>query len=172
MVGKCSLIFSVGLIQFADFVIGCLIKRNLVFLIAALYQAIQVNIQAADINVIASNYTTGFVNAVIVNLVNLCRSKSKLLLMRYQSIFIFLIALDIAQPVNCSLAINSLVRNIALNPFGNSIAELVLGYRVTADKQQSLAVLRYRTLVSLQLDVTRADIGIAVYVDIVIAVLD
>ena len=92
--------------------------------------------------------------------------------MRYQSIFIILIAVDIAQPINRSLASNSLLGNIALNLFGNSIAELVLGYRVAADKQQALAVLCYRTLVSLQLDVTRADIGIAVYVNIVIAVLD
>ena len=59
-----------------------------------------------------------------------------------------------------------------MNLFGNSIAELVLGYRVTANKQQTLAVLCYRTLVGLQLDVAGADIGIAVYVDIVIAVLD
>ena len=89
-----------------------------------------------------------------------------------QSFLIIIVAADIAQPINRSLASNSLLGNIALNLFGNSIAELVLGYRVAADKQQALAVLRYRTLVSLQLDVTRADIGIAVYVDIVIAVLD
>ena len=92
--------------------------------------------------------------------------------MHYQSIFIILIAVDIAQPVNRSLASNSLLGNIALNLFGNSIAELVLGYRIAADKQQSLAILRYRTLICLQLDVAGADIGIAVYVDIVIAVLD
>ena len=89
-----------------------------------------------------------------------------------QSFLIIIVAADIAQPINRSLASNSLLGNIALNLFGYSIAELVLGYRVAADKQQSLAILRYRTLVSFQLDVARADIGIAVYVDIVIAVLD
>ena len=89
-----------------------------------------------------------------------------------QSFLIIIVAADIAQPINRSLASNSLLGNIALNLFGNSIAELVLGYRVATDKQQALAILSYRTLVSLQLDVARADIGIAVYVDIVIAVLD
>ena len=172
MIGKCSLVTRIILIQLADFVVGCIIQRNLEFFVAALYQAVQVNIQAADINVIACNDTAGFIDAVIFNLINLCISKSKIVLMRNQSILIRLIAADIAQPVNRSLAINSLIGNIALNLFGNSIAELVLGYRVTADKQQTLAVLRYRTLVSLQLDVAGADIGIAVYVDIVIAVLD
>ena len=172
MIGKCSLVTSIVPIQIADFVVGCIIKCNLEILVATLYQAVQVNIQAADINVVACNDTAGFVNAVIINLVNLRRSKSKLVLMRYQSIFIILIAANIAQPINSSLAINSLLGNIALNLFSNSIAELVLGYRVTADKQQALAVLRYRTLICPQLDVAGADIGIAVYVDIVIAVLD
>ena len=172
MIGKCSLVTRIVPIQIADFVVGCIIKCNLEILVATLYQAIQVNIQAANINVVACNDTAGFVNAVIINLVKLSISKSKLVLMRYQSIFIILIAVDIAQPLNRSIASNSLLGNIALNPFGNSIAELVLGYRVAADKQQSLAVLRYRTFVSLQLNVARADIGIAVYVDIVIAVLD
>ena len=172
MVGKCSLVTSIVPIQIADFVVGCIIKCNLEFLVATLYQAVQVNIQTADINVVACNDTARFIDAVIPDLINLCISKAKIVLMRYQSIFIILIAVDIAQPVNSSIAINSLIGNIALNLFSNSIAELVLGYRVTADKQQALAVLRYRTFLSLQLDVTRADIGIAVYVDIVIAVLD
>ncbi len=172
MVGKCSLVTSIVPIQIADFLVGCIIKCNLEILVAALYQAVQVNIQAADINVVACNDAAGIVNAVIFYLVNLCISKFKIVLMRNQSVLIRLIAADIAQPVNRSLAINSLIGNIALNLFSNSIAELVLGYRVAADKQQSLAVLRYRTFVSLQLNVARADIGIAVYVDIVIAVLD
>ena len=173
MVGKCSPVTRIVSIQITDFVVGCIIKCNLEFLVAALYQAIQVNIQAADINVVACNNTAGFVNAVILNLINLCVSKSKIVLMRNQSILIRLIAANIAQPVNCFLLLfNSLLGNIALNLFGNSIAELVLGYWVTANKQQALAVLRYRTFVSLQLNVARADIGIAVYVDIVIAVLD
>ena len=172
LIGKCSLVTSIVPIQIADFLVGFIIKCNLEFLVATLYQAVQVNIQAADINVVACNDTAGFIDAVISDLINLCISKAKIDLMRYQSIFIILIAVDIAQPVNSSIAINSLIGNIALNLFSNSIAELVLGYRVTADKQQALAVLRYRTFLSLQLDVTRADIGIAVYVDIVIAVLD
>ena len=172
LVGKCSLVTRIVPIQIADFVVGFIIQRNLEFLVAALYQAVQVNIQAADINVIACNDTAGLVNAVISDLINLCISKSKIVLMLNQSVLIRLIAADIAQPINSSIAINSLIGNIALNLFGNSITELVLGYRVTADKQQALAVLRYRALVSLQLDVAGADIGIAVYVDIVIAVLD
>ena len=172
MIGKCSLVTRIVPIQIADFVVGCFIKRNLEFLVAALYQAIQVNIQAADINVVACNNTAGFVNAVILDLLNLIITKPKLGLMLNQSFLIIIVAVDIAQPVNRSLASNSLLGNIALNLFGNSIAELVLGYRIAADKQQALAVLCYRTLVSLQLDVTRADIGIAVYVNIVIAVLD
>ena len=172
LVGECSLVTRILLIQIADFVVGCSIKFNLEFLVATLYQAVQVNIHAADINVVACNDAARLVNAVIFNLVNLCISKSKIVLMRNQSVLIRLIAADIAQPLNRILASNSLLGNIALNLFSNSIAELVLGYRVTADKQQSLAVLRYRTFLSLQLDVARADIGIAVYVDIVIAVLD
>ena len=172
LVGECSLVTRILLIQIADFVVGCSIKFNLEFLVATLYQAVQVNIHAADINVVACNDAARLVNAVIFNLVNLCISKSKIVLMRNQSVLIRLIAADIAQPINRILASNSLLGNIALNLFSNSIAELVLGYRVTADKQQALAVLRYRTLVSLQLDVAGADIGIAVYVDIVIAVLD
>ena len=172
LVGECSLVTRILLIQIADFVVGCSIKFNLEFLVATLYQAVQVNIHAADINVIACNDTAGLVNAVIFNHVNLCISKSKIVLMRNQSVLIRLIAADIAQPINRILTSNSLLGNIALNLFGNGIAELILGYRVTANKQQALAVLRYRTLVSLQLDVTGADIGIAVYVDIVIAVLD
>ena len=172
LVGKCSLVTSIVPIQIADFVVGCIIKCNFEILVATLYQAVQVNIQAADINVIACNDTAGFIDAVIPDLINLCISKAKIVLMRNQSVLIRLIAADIAQPVNSSIAINSLIGNIALNLFSNTIAELVLGYRVTADKQQALAVLRYRTFLSLQLDVARADIGIAVYVDIVIAVLD
>ena len=172
LVGECSLVTRILLIQIADFVVGCSIKFNLEFLVATLYQAVQVNIHAADINVVACNDAARLVNAVIFNLVNLCISKSKIVLMRNQSVLIRLIAADIAQPINRILASNSLLGNIALNLFSNSIAELVLGYRVAADKQQALAVLRYRTLVSLQLDVAGADIGIAVYVDIVIAVLD
>ena len=172
MIGKCSPVTRIVAIQIADFVVGCIIKCNLEILVATLHQPIQVNIQAADINVVACNDTAGFVDAVILNLVNLCFSKSKVVLMINQSFLISIVAVDIAQPVNRSLAINSLIGNIALNLFSNSIAELVLGYRVTADKQQALAVLRYRTFVSLQLNVARADIGIAVYVDIVIAVLD
>ena len=172
LVGKCSLVTSIVPIQIADFVVGCIIKCNLEILVAALYQAVQVNIQTADINVVACNDTAGFIDAVIPDLINLCISKAKIVLMRNQSVLIRLIAADIAQPINSSIVINSLIGNIALNLFSNSIAELVLGYRVTADKQQALAVLRYRTFLSLQLDVARADIGIAVYVDIVIAVLD
>ena len=174
LIGKCSLVTRIVPIQLADFVVGCIIKCNLKFLVATLYQAVQVNIQATDINVIACNDTAGFINAVILDFLNNIITKPKLGLMIDQSFLISIVAVDIAQPINRSLSLvsNSLLGNIALNLFGNSIAELVLGYRVTADKQQALAVLRYRTLVSLQLDVAGADIGIAVYVDIVIAVLN
>ena len=57
MVGKCSPVTRIVAIQIADFVVGCIIKCNLEILVATLYQAVQVNIQAADINVIACNDT-------------------------------------------------------------------------------------------------------------------
>ena len=110
MVGECSTVTRIVPIQLANFVVGCIIQRNLEFLVAALYQAVQVNIQAADINVIACNDTAGFIDAVIPDLINLCISKSKIVLMRNQSILIRLIAADIAQPVNCFLLLfNSLL---------------------------------------------------------------
>lgn len=134
MVGKCSPVTRIVPIQISNFAVGCIIKLNLEFLVATLYQAIQVNIQATDINVIACNDTAGFIDAVIPDLINLCISKAQIALMRNQSVLIRLIAADIAQPINRSLASLSLLGNIALNLFGNSIAELVLGYRVAADK--------------------------------------